>query len=176
MNTIIEMPSFKLVSLEMLKAHLRIENDIEDVYLEKVIDMASDILESKIGKSISKKKYRYIHIDDVLAIMKKIYLPVQPVMEICSVREITPSSPGKELSFSKGTDKKGTYITIRNSKYPVEAQYYAGVANSYEQVPRDVQCAILRIARGIYEHSSEEMPKSEFVEYVLNSYKDISIS
>lgn len=176
MNIIIEEAGFKLVDLKTLKAHLRIENDVEDEYLEKIIDMSSDILEAKIGKTIAKKRYRHLYIDDEAVALKKIYLPAQPAIEICSVKEMPPNSSDNELSFSKGTDRKSSYVTIRGSKYPVKIEYYAGVADSREKVPKAVQYAVLKIAESVYEHLAEDPTKFCLVEYALNSYMDVSLS
>ncbi|MDR0744336.1 MAG: phage gp6-like head-tail connector protein [Holosporales bacterium] len=173
MNTIIEFSNFKLINLELLKAHLRIENDIENEYLEIVIDMAANIFELQIGKSIAKKKYSYVFTTSSKIIMEKIYLPVQPVIEICFVKQVKSNT---SLYFRQGEDNEGIYITLYNFKHPIEIQYYAGMVNSYEQIPKDVQYAVLQIAKNIYDCGDEDITRLGAAQQVLNSYKSVSIS
>ncbi|GHT88542.1 hypothetical protein FACS1894113_1210 [Alphaproteobacteria bacterium] len=60
MNTIIEKSEFRALDIAALKYHLRLESNLEDEYLAKIIDMATETLENETDKSILKKKYRYV--------------------------------------------------------------------------------------------------------------------
>ncbi|GHT89212.1 hypothetical protein FACS1894113_3680 [Alphaproteobacteria bacterium] len=76
MNAIIEKLEFISLDIAVLKWHLRLESNLEDEYLSKIIDMATETFENETGKSILKKKYRYV----CNGCSSKMYLPMQPVV------------------------------------------------------------------------------------------------
>ncbi|GHT89656.1 hypothetical protein FACS1894113_5110 [Alphaproteobacteria bacterium] len=42
MNTIIEKPEFRALDVAILKWHLRLESNLEDEYLSRIIDMTAE--------------------------------------------------------------------------------------------------------------------------------------
>ncbi|GHT89170.1 hypothetical protein FACS1894113_3500 [Alphaproteobacteria bacterium] len=140
MNTIIEKSEFRALDLAVLKCHLRLESNLEDEYLSRIIDMATETFENETGKSILKKKYRYVCND----YSSKICLPMQPVLKVCSV-----------------TNNRNT-----KAEPSVEVEYIAGICDDPEKVPKDIQLAILQMAKSIYDGN----------DIAINSYKTLSIS
>ncbi|GHT88210.1 hypothetical protein FACS1894113_0150 [Alphaproteobacteria bacterium] len=120
MNTIIEKSQFRALDIAVLKCNLRLKTNLEDEYLSRIIDIATETFENETGKSILKKKYRYV-CDDYSS---KLCLPVQPVVEVCS-------------------DKNAKV------ELPVEIEYIAGVCDDPENVPKDIQLALLQMANGV---------------------------
>ncbi|GHT88397.1 hypothetical protein FACS1894113_0730 [Alphaproteobacteria bacterium] len=126
MNTIIEKSQFRALDIAVLKWHLRLETSLEDEYLSRIIDMPTEVFENKTGKSILKKKYRYVCNEDYSS---KICLPMQPVIEICSVK-----SPDKKPKF----ESKAEYIIVQDAELPVDIEYIAGICDDPEKVPKDI--------------------------------------
>ncbi|GHT88924.1 hypothetical protein FACS1894113_2500 [Alphaproteobacteria bacterium] len=118
MNTIIEKSQFRALDLNVLNWHLRLETSLEDWYLSRIIDMDTE--------TFLKKKYRYACNDEYSS---KICLPMQPVIEVCSV-----TSPDKELKF----ESKAEYILVQAAELPVEIEYIADIFDYPEKVPKDI--------------------------------------
>ncbi|GHT89199.1 hypothetical protein FACS1894113_3630 [Alphaproteobacteria bacterium] len=89
------------------------------------LDIATETFEKKTEKSILKKKYRYVYND----YSSKICLPMQPVVEICSVKN------------NRNTKAEPT----------VEIEYIAGICDDPEKVPKDIHLALLQILKNIYD-------------------------
>ncbi|GHT89107.1 hypothetical protein FACS1894113_3190 [Alphaproteobacteria bacterium] len=61
-----------------MKWHFRLESILENEYLSKIIDMDTEVFENETGKSILKKKYRYVCNDYSSS---KIYLLIQVISD-----------------------------------------------------------------------------------------------
>ncbi|GHT89320.1 hypothetical protein FACS1894113_4130 [Alphaproteobacteria bacterium] len=116
MNTIIEKSQFIALDVAVLKCHLRLESNLEGEYLSRIIDMTTE--------TFLKKKYRYVCNEDYSS---KICLPMQPVVEACSV-----------------TNNRNT-----KAEPPVEIEYIAGICDYSEKVQNDIQLALLQMANGV---------------------------
>ncbi|MDR0942313.1 MAG: head-tail connector protein [Holosporales bacterium] len=185
MNTIIEQSKSPALELSVLKAHLRIAHDHEDDYLKTVINMATEILETNIEKPILKKKYRYVHYNDEFVSSRRITLPVREVRGIISVKELPPVAAVKEplpdrkndkVSYRVLNDNDRTIIVTNGSKRPIEIKYAAGMTGNADKIPKDLQFAILQIAKNIYECSEEDVLESKYIKHIVNSHRTLSIN
>lgn len=124
-----------VLDIKTLKAHLRIDHDYEDDYLNILANAATDILEKAIGISIMKKKYKYIG-DSVDP------LPVQPVIKINSRknREIIFTAGIADEAEAIPIDLKYAVLQIAKNMYEcnddniLNSHYIQHIINSYKQI------------------------------------------
>ncbi|MDR1391122.1 MAG: phage head-tail connector protein [Holosporales bacterium] len=177
MNTIIKHCSKQVVKTSLLKAHLRIDNDHEEEYLKEIIEIATNILEQNIEKSILKKAYRYIYFGSKLPSSERITLPLAQVKEVLSVKRLLIDK-GKSLPipYTTETFNEKTTIITNSSRYPTEIKYVAGITDKEDEIPKDLQFAILQIAKNIYECSEESILESSYVKHVIDSNRTLTIN
>jgi uncharacterized phiE125 gp8 family phage protein len=176
MNTIIEQSKNSVVDLPILRAHLRIEHDHEDVYLKEIIEIATEILEKNIGKAILKKKYKYIFQGNNLQALQKIEIPMGCVANILSIKKIISKENKENIPFSIENRGGKTVVLTGGSRYPIEIMYRAGLANAPLKIPRDLRYAVLQIAKNIYDCSEEDILKSDYIRRVIDNYRNVSIN
>ena len=173
MNIIIENSVTKTIDLSFLKAHLRIEHEHEDEYLNTIIDSASEIVENNTEQSILKKKYRLTTNKSAFSTNRKIEIPIAPVLEVCSVKKITGRSTKEEVLFSIENVRDKMYVIPNKSWTQIEVEYYAGMTEKPEEIPKDIKYAILQIAKNMYECSDENILESQYVKHLIKVYKNI---
>jgi uncharacterized phiE125 gp8 family phage protein len=54
-------PEIKVVSLEEVKAHLRLDHSYEDGYLDILINSSTNFIENYVGRSFITRTYRIVH-------------------------------------------------------------------------------------------------------------------
>lgn len=174
-NRIIEDAKMELIDIEILKAHLRIANSLEDSYLKKIISMATGIFESQTEKSLLKKKYCLTVNCEFELKQARVELPVQPVVKIFSVKKVGAPS-NKNVSFKEVSENGKTFVEFFGSKYPIEIEYSAGMFDYSDLVPEEIKYAILQIAKHIYEASDEDFIKTNLIKQIIDSYRTFSIA
>ena len=176
MNIIVKQSEKQALDLNILKQHLRIEHEHEDNYLKEVISMATDILEKNIEKPILVKTYRYIFHNDEYVSTKRIQLPVNHVISIISVQKIINSDLKENTKFAIENIRDKTYIITNGTTFPIEITYTAGMTNTVEEIPKDLQFAVLQIAKNIYECSEEDILESKYIKHIINSNRTLHIN
>ncbi len=176
MNIIIKQSDKQILDLSILKQHLRIEHDHEDAYLKEVISMATDILEKNIEKPILKKTYRYIFYNDEYANTKRIPIPVSHVTSIISVQKILNENERESIKYTVENNRDKTYVITNGTKYLIEITYIAGITDNAEEIPKDLQFAVLQIAKNIYECAEEDVLESKYIKHIINSNRTLYIN
>jgi uncharacterized phiE125 gp8 family phage protein len=176
MNVVIEQSKNLLIDLSILKAHLRIDHEHEDKYLQEILGMATEILEKSIKKSILKKKYKYIFQSNHHISSQEIEIPLQHVRNVLSVKKIITKSNKEKVEFSTKNSNGRTFVLTNYSKYPIEIIYSAGLTDKSEKIPSDLQYAVLQIAKNIYDCSEESILNNCYIKNVIDSYKYLSIN
>ena len=176
MNIIVENTKKSVLSSEILKSHLRIANNIEDDYLNEIISMATDILEKNIEKPILRKKYKYIHSNDKYVSTRRILLPMCFVTSIISVKKVVSSNKRENIDYSVEDIGERTYVITNGTRYPIEIIYTAGITDKPDEIPKDLQFAVLQIAKNIYECSEEDILESKYIKHIVNSNRSLYIN
>lgn len=172
-NIVIKDSAQQVLDLNILKAHLRIDYDHEDEYLKEIISMATDILEKNIEKPILTKTYKYVQYNADFYSTRKIFIPMNNVRDIVSVRNCCAKG---EISKYIVENYNGKTMVITNgSKYPVEVIYTAGITDKLNEIPKDLQFAILQISKNIYECSEADVLESKYIKHIIKSNRTLSI-
>jgi uncharacterized phiE125 gp8 family phage protein len=175
MNIIIKKHKNQALSLDTLKAHLRIDHDHEDSYLKTIIDIATEIIENNIEKPILEKTYKYTHYSDELSSSKKILLPTRLVRKVVSVRRIQSNGNSEAFSHTTVTCGDRTVIVTGGSKYPIEIKYTAGLTDNVLEIPDDLVLAILHISKNIYECSEADILESKYIKHIVNAHRPLPV-
>lgn len=176
MNIIIQQSDKQALDIKILKEHLRIEHNHEDNYLNEIISMATDILEKNIEKPILKKTYRYTFFDNELISSTRIQIPVSHVITIISVQKVINDKEKEGIQYSIENERDKTWIITNGTRFPIEITYTAGITDKEEEIPKDLQFAILQIAKNIYECSEEDVLESKYIKHIINSNRMLYIN
>ena len=171
-NVIIKKPEQKVLPLSMLKSHLRIANDIEDAYLNNIIDIATEILENKINKSLLTKTYMY-----TTKMQYEIKLPIDNVQKIISVNNSTNCKIPFKSSNNIIKIALNSYTVDNNAveNKLIKITYTAGITDNVLQVPKNLVLAVLQISKNIYECSEHDSLDNLYIKNVIQSYKKFSL-
>ncbi|MDR0695710.1 MAG: head-tail connector protein [Holosporales bacterium] len=175
MNIIIKKHKDQALSLETLKAHLRIDHNHEDTYLTTIVDIATELLENSIEKPILEKTYRYTHYSDELSSSKKILLPVSHVKKIISVKRVLANGSREVFLYTTQNYGDKTLLVTNGSKYPIEIEYTAGLTDRIAEIPDDLKLAILHISKNIYECSEADIMESKYIRHIVNAHRPLSV-
>lgn len=176
MNIIIKQSDKQILDTKILKEHLRIEHNHEDTYLNEIISMATDILEKNIEKPVLRKTYCYTFYGDKFISTQRIPIPVSPVISIISVQKIINDKKKENINYSIENELGKTWIITNGTKFPVEIVYVAGITDKEEEIPKDLQFAVLQIAKNIYECSEEDVLESKYIKHIINSNRTLYIN
>lgn len=176
MNLIIKQSDTQVLDLKILKEHLRIDHNHEDTYLKEIIFMATDILEKNIEKPILKKTYRYTFYGDDFVSTRCIPIPVTHVIKVLDVQKIINNKDREKISYSVKNERGKTFVITNGIKFPIEITYTAGITDKQEEIPKDLQFAVLQIAKNIYECSEEDVLESKYIKHIINSNRTLYIN
>ena len=167
-NLIIKDSNEQVISLDILKNHLRIAHNHEDKYLNSIIGSATNVLESELHLSLLHKTYNCVI--DNYSIHYPIELPITNVINI----EYVKDEQNNELSFSTNNKYEIILNNISN-KSPINIKYTAGFTNNVEEIPKDLKLSILQISKNIYDNSENDIFDSKYIQTVINKYKQLHI-
>ena len=176
MNLIIKQSDKQVLELKILKEHLRIDHNHEDIYLKEIISMATDILEKNIEKPILKKTYCYTFYGNDLISTQCIPIPLSHVIKVLSVQKIINEKNKENVSYSVRNERGKTFVITNGIKFPIEITYTAGITDKKEEIPKDLQFAVLQIAKNIYECSEEDVLESKYIKHIINSNRTLYIN
>lgn len=175
MNIVIQQSDKQVLATDTLKSHLRIDHKHEDAYLREIISMATDILEKNIEKPILKKTYKYIFHDDDQISSRKIPIPMSQVQAVLSVRRMLGEKKSEKVAYTFENQGEKTFVITNGSRHPVEIKYTAGITDNEAEIPKDLQFAVLQIAKNIYECSEEDVLESKYIKYIINANRTLHI-
>ncbi|MBQ9440837.1 MAG: phage head-tail connector protein [Alphaproteobacteria bacterium] len=166
-NLIIKNNEKQVITLDILKSHLRIAHNYEDEYLNNIIDTATGVLESNLELSILYKTYKYVISN--YNINYPITLPMRNVNSIRSVVDSTNNS----LSFNNNNCEIKLDGTI--GKLPISIEYIAGFTNNTEEIPKDLKLSVLQISKNIYDNSEDYVLDSKYIQNIIQKYKQLHL-
>ena len=167
-NLIVKDANKQIISLDILKSHLRIANDHEDEYLNNIIKISTGILESNLELSLLYKTYNYVISN--YNVNYPITLPIRNVKSIENVND----SKHNDIPFSTSNKYE---ITLNNTynNFPINIKYIAGFTNNIEEIPSDLKLSILQISKNIYDNSEDYTIESKYIQNVIHKYKQLNL-
>lgn len=154
-------PAALPITLEQIKAHLRLDHADEDQYLIFLIQSATEAVQNYIGRSLIAQTWQKVYyqsqryssrISKQPALPIKISLPYVPVLKIDS---ITGSGINKmPLAITKYDLKFNgdlAIVEIDQVFSKIEIKYDAGYGDRPEDIPADIRQAILQLAALFYQ-------------------------
>ena len=172
MNNLISRPAKQsIIDLSILKSHLRIEHNHEDKYLQNIIDMATEILENKLSESLLEKVYKFTCLPDQLNENHMIELPLNHITKIIKITD----SDGKSVPFEFKQIKNKNVVHVAYTNKQIEIQYKAGITNNVDEIPKDIQFAILQIAKNIYECGDDDILETKYIQDVIQAHKNLQL-
>lgn len=168
-------PEINPVCINELKSHLRIEHDVEDAYLENLIQTATTYVENVLKQSLIQRTYDYtskdIILDDSMRIIK---LPMGPVQNIIGVEHIRLDE--STVGIRRYEERNESIAISPNIEGPVTVRYAAGFGIYPKHIPAPIKQAILMIAGECYENRHGfSMQNNTFFQELLAPYKKVSI-
>lgn len=169
------------VTLEMVKAHLRVDHGEEDEYLLALIETATHRVEAYLERSLFTRRWSYLwqKSQESLALLsRKIVKPEQiplkmgPVNEILSVSVIEKDERRKPIRYM--VDWRGAMpsVLISREHAVVEIVYEAGYGTRPTDVPPPVRQAIMETVAEFYDNRGAiEVPANRHVQGLLQPYK-----
>lgn len=169
------------VTLEMVKAHLRLDHSEEDEYLLGVIEMAVQRVEAYLEKALLTRRYRYVwqRSPESMNLLSKqalrpqhIPLKMGPVREIASVLALKEGGEKKKIRYM--VDWRGTFPTllIGQDHQAVEVTYEAGYGVRPFEIPAPIRQAILETVAEFYDNrGGGEVPSNRHIKELLQPYK-----
>jgi uncharacterized phiE125 gp8 family phage protein len=170
----IKQPEAKVVSLEEVKTHLRLDHDYEDSYLEVIIDAATNFIENYIGRSLICRTYKSVTFrENAKTLLQSIALFMPPLIEIVEVnRVITEKHKVSIKRFCVNANDAIPHLEC-SADYPtVEIIYKTGYGQNACDVPQDIRHAILLQIAEFYEkrENIEGVPAS-LIQNILQPYR-----
>ena len=168
MNLIIKDSNKQVIDLDILKSHLRIAHNHEDIYLTNIINTATGILENNLELSLLYKTYKYVISN--YNMHYPVTLPIKNVQSIESVND----DENNNISFNTNNKYEinindlGIYSTIN-------VKYIAGFTNNIEEIPRDLKLSVLQISKNIYDNSEDYILDSKYIQNVIYKYRHLNL-
>lgn len=192
-HTLLTPPVFEPVSLDIVKRHIRLEHELDDTYLEKMlIPTARQWVEQYTRRALMRQEWR-LELD---CFPVEIDLVKPPVTEVESVSYQDESGEFVEIDaddYQTVITDVGTRIRMIDQPWPfpdfrriasVRVDYFAGYTNeetdaagdSNNRVPAPIKQAILLVIGHLYEHREETTnatlaPIPMGVEALLSPYR-----
>jgi uncharacterized phiE125 gp8 family phage protein len=158
------------ITLSMVKAHLRLDCDDEDDFLNILIAIATEMVESHIGLSLIQKTWCFRMLPDDSGIIEAV-LPAGPLIDVDCVMRLLPC--GKRIPFRRySIDQTGNRSVLKCRSYvPVEVIYSSGFGRTPLSVPAMLQQAIIVLVSHFYENRLADMSVPPLVRQLLLPYK-----
>ena len=154
------------VTLDEIKAHLRIEHDDEDVALEAIIEAARGHLDGYNGalrRALINQTWN-VAVEDADG-HARLFLPLAPVVSVSAIRYYPPdvetlaTATLSDFRLIKGPDwaylepKPGkSWPSLDDRPDALQAEFITGYGDAGEDVPAPIRHAIKLIAGHLYEN------------------------
>ena len=153
-------PNHLPVSIEEVKAHLRLDSQAEDDYLQELIKAATNSVESYLGRSLLKQTWSITQTTQEPLV--RIKLPNPPLMEIISVKSIHSNVKQTEIKrFILARGGAVPEIEVITESKGVEIVYSAGYGDQPKHVPDAIRQAILMLIAELYLNRESGNSKAE---------------
>ena len=175
------------VSLDELKAHLRLDVDDDDAYLAGCVAAARTWVEGQTRRAIMPQTWDYI-IDYGWPRSRggyRIDLPMNPVTSVTSITYVDSSGAGQTLATSKYTVSartNGSFIVpaydqewpdVRCVPSAVTVRFVAGDA---DEIPQELHRAIMVLAGHYYEFRETGIDAPKAVEALISPLRSVSFA
>jgi uncharacterized phiE125 gp8 family phage protein len=172
MLTLLESNAIEPITLTEVKAHLRLDTDVEDDLLNGLIKAATNLVEEYLGKTLIKKVWRLHETDVDINGVQEITLSHGPLLKVISVQRILPNDVYQNTRFAvKNYFAKP--IVVFKSHLPVSIIYEAGYGHYPKDVPAPIRQALLTLVAHFYDSRGGQMGMSPLVKTLLSPYKHI---
>jgi uncharacterized phiE125 gp8 family phage protein len=185
---VITPPQFALVSLEEAKAHLRVEHDDDNDYIEALVETATNTIDGPagwLGRALITQTLEWRG-DEFGSC--DIRLPYPPIAAIVSVKyddsdgvEQTVSSADYRLVGQSSLPRLAltygsTWPATRWQNEAVRVRYTAGYGDASDDVPAPIRHAVLLMVSELYENRepTTDRPRTELpfaVAALLSTYR-----
>lgn len=145
---VVTKPGIQVVSLQQVKAHLRLDHAEDDEYLMHLIGVATEWVEEVIEAPLLTTTYV------ATSGAGKIILPKQYVQEVISVIGVARNRVRTALKYTLESDSHLAIMTTTNCPQ-VEIKFAAGFGARPTDVPALLRQAILNHVTCFYEHRTE---------------------
>jgi uncharacterized phiE125 gp8 family phage protein len=171
MYDVVKKSEIPVISLQQVKAHLRLDHAEDDDYLLHLITVATEWVEELIESPLLTATYK------VKSAAKRIKLPHQNIIDIVSVVGI--GADRKKRSLSLYDVEVGSKVSvIVNSLYPsIEVTYTCGFGDRPKDVPAPLRQAVINHVACHYECRTE-ISKEQYLMLLqlVHPYRKVGLS
>jgi len=151
--TLLTAPTIEPITLDDLKAHLRITHSAEDTALQNFISAARQACEAFTGLALQTQSWR-LQLDRVPAVLKLPKSPVQAITAMTCDGTVLPAE-------SYQLDAAGTRLSFLDAPQPVSRfggiviDYISGFGTDGEDVPALLRQGIRQLAARLFEQRGD---------------------
>eukprot|EP01035_Chromulina_nebulosa_P020363 gene20363-26429_t len=159
------------ITLPEVKAHLRLDTDVEDDLLNNLVLAATNLVEDYLGKTLIKKTWRLvdegIHTDGLC----ELALPRGPLLKVLVVQRILPNDTYVNARFTV-KNYFAQPIIVFKVEGPVSIIYEAGYGYYPKEVPAPIRQALLTLVAHFYDSRAGQMILSPLVKTLLSPFRE----
>lgn len=158
------------ISLDMIKAHLRLDGDDEDDVLNDLIDTATEMVERYLGVTLIEKTWLYRIVPDASGVID-LALPMGPLLEIESVHQLMPNGkrPVMRRFYVDYTTTKPSFRC--SSHVPIEILYRSGFGQIPTHIPSTLKHAVKLLVSHFYENRVNDTDIPDSIKHILSGFK-----
>jgi uncharacterized phiE125 gp8 family phage protein len=167
------------VSLQQVKAQLRLDHPDDDEHLVHLIKTGIAWIESYLGKGLLKQTWRQVwqgaQVGEACRERNRIYLGKAPLLNIVSVVSLSPQGDRKSVPYTLGERGGRPFILLKNTlsdTHGLEMVYQVGFGERPDDIPADIRQALLVYVSCLYE-SRTMIPRGDLlgIYTLLNPYR-----
>ncbi len=174
MLTLVESNAIDVITLSEVKAHLRLDTDVEDDLLNNLISAATNLVEEYLGKTLIKKTWRLVDEGVDVDGLLEITLPRGPLLKVLAVQRVLPNDTFMNIRFTVQNHYAKPIIVCRPFDL-VSVLYEAGYGYYPKEVPSPIRQALLTLVSFFYENRSGQMALPPLVKTLLSPFTAIQI-
>jgi uncharacterized phiE125 gp8 family phage protein len=174
MLTLLESNAIEPITLTEVKAHLRLDTEVEDDLLNGLITAATNLVEEYLGKTLIKKTWRLEEMGVDVNGMHEIVLQRGPLLKMINVQRILPNGTYVNTRFAIKNHFAKPIVTFK-SHVPVAVVYEAGYGYYPKDIPAPIRQALLTLVSHFYDNRGGQMGMSPLVQTLLSPYKRIGM-
>ncbi len=174
MLTLLESSEIEPITLTEVKAHLRLDTDVDDDLLGGLIAASTNMVEEYLGKTLIKKTWR-LAVNSLGDAQQQIKLPRCPLIEILSVSRLQPNGTSHPIRRYSVDLYNLRPTLLCYSTQSVEVVYEAGFGLVPKHVPAAIRQALIMLAVHFYENRSGAMEIPMLVKTLLAPFKNVTV-
>ncbi len=174
MLTLLESSEIEPITLTEVKAHLRLDTDVEDDLLRGLIAASTNMVEEYLGKTLIKKTWRLV-VNSLSDEQQQIELPRCPLIEVLSVNRLHPNGTSYPIRRYSIDPYNLRPILLCYSTQSVEVIYEAGFGLVPKHVPAAIRQALIMMVVHFYENRSGVMEIPTLVKTLLAPFKNMTV-